>query len=269
LLGLLVALGYFFIVIAFALAAILLKTIDGRGFLASVAVGVSVIFGGGLSWFVIVGVFFALGVAFTWYKYGYKKKLGSAQGKGGERNWPNILANGGVASVAAVGELLQPGSAFTAIFLGSIGAAAADTVATELGLLSGMPPRLITRPHVTVPPGTSGGVSPLGFAGAVLASFVIGTMAFFLGILNYSLGVLLLCSVGGVSGALVDSALGAAIQRKGYCKVCLRQVESLRHCGERTVRTGGVSFVENNIVNLMATFAGGTAALVLLLLTFH
>jgi uncharacterized protein (TIGR00297 family) len=269
LLGLLVALGYFFLVIAFALAAVLLKTIDGRGFLASVAVGVSVIFGGGLSWFAIVGIFFALGVAFTWYKYGYKKKLGTAQGKGGERNWPNILANGGVASIAALGELLQPNNAFAALFLGSMGAAAADTVATELGLLSKMPPRLITRPHVSVPPGTSGGVSPLGFAGAILASFVIGIMAYFLGILNYSPGVLSLCVVGGISGAMVDSVLGAGIQRKGYCKVCLKQVESIRHCGEKTVMTGGVSFVENNLVNLLATLAGGIVALILLLLTYH
>jgi uncharacterized protein (TIGR00297 family) len=258
--------AYFFLVIAFALTAVLLKAIDGRGFLASVVVGFAVIYGGGLPWFVIVAVFFSLGVAVTWYKYGYKKKLGSAQEKGGARNWPNILANGGFASIFAVCSFFRPGSVFAALFLGSISAAAADTTATELGLLSERQPRLITHPAREVPPGTSGGVSPLGFVGALLASLVIGGMALVLGVMGASLQAVALCVVGGVVGAVVDSLLGASVQRKGFCKVCLRQTEAIRHCGEKTSMTGGVSFIENNMVNVLATAAGAASALVYLML---
>ena len=57
----------FFVVVAVALAAVLLKTVDARGFLASAAVGFAVIYGGGFPWFNIVGVLFILGVAFTLY----------------------------------------------------------------------------------------------------------------------------------------------------------------------------------------------------------
>jgi uncharacterized protein (TIGR00297 family) len=264
LLDLTLTLMYFFLVIAFALAAIILRTIDARGFLASVAVGVAIIYGGGVQWFIIVAVFFGLGVAFTLYKYGYKKRLGGAQEKGGARNWPNILANGGMASVFAICEFFHPGTAFAALFLGSIGTAAADTAATELGLLSKGQPRLIVHPKHEVPPGTSGGVSALGFAGAALASIVIGGMAWALGVLGGTAGLILvlaLCFVGGMSGAVVDSVIGATIQRRGYCKVCMRQTESTVHCGEETVVTGGVPFVENNVVNLLATLAGAAAAL--------
>lgn len=250
-----------FVVVAFALAAIFMKALDGRGFLASVAVGYSILLGGGLGWFVIVAVFFTLGISFTWYKYEFKKKLGGAQEKGGARNWPNILANGGFASIFAVGGYLSPSPVFAVLFLGSVSTAAADTVATELGLLSKGLPRLITHPNKPVQPGTSGGVSLLGFGGAILASVVIGAMGLFLGIIRNPILVLLVCVSGGLAGAVFDSLLGATLQRKGYCKVCMKATEALRHCGEPTVKIGGLSFIENNIVNLLATLAGSIAAI--------
>jgi uncharacterized protein (TIGR00297 family) len=251
----------FTVVIAFALAAVLLNTIDRRGFLASAAVGLSIVFGGGLSWFVIVAVFFALGVVFTLYKYGYKRKLGSAQEKGGERSWPNILANGGVASAIALLNLAGSTPTLSVLFLGAISASAADTVATELGLLSHKRPRLITNISKIVMPGTSGGVTMLGILGEVFASLVIGSMAFYLGLLPRGLNIVPICVVGGVFGAFSDSFLGAAVQRRGYCVVCLRPTEALRHCGERTRSAGGVGYIENNVVNLIATIGGALAAL--------
>ncbi len=262
------ALGEFALVVLVALAAVLLKTIDGRGFLASVGVGLVIIYGGGLGWFVTVAVFFILGVVFTLYRYGYKKRLGGAQEKGGARNWPNILANGGAGSLFAVSQFFFPSPFFAALFIGSISTAAADTAATELGLLSQSRPRMVTRPSQVVPPGTSGGVSPLGFVGAVLASLIMGVMAFFLRVvpsLGFDLsGGLLVAGVsvvGGVAGSVADSVLGALVQRKGYCVVCLKPTEALRHCGEKTIVMKGSPFIENNVVNLLATLFGGGVSL--------
>lgn len=254
----------FFAVVAFALAAVLLNTIDGRGFLASALVGFAIIYGGGFSWFVIVAVFFTLGVVFTLYKYGYKRRIGGAQGKGGARNWPHILANGGIASIVAIWNLMSPGTVQAALFLGAISTSAADTVATELGLLSHSRPRLITHPSRTVTPGTSGGVSTLGFVGAIFASLVIGLMAIPLGILSDPYQVLPVCLIGGLIGAVVDSLIGAAVQRKGYCVICLKPTEALKHCGERTRATQGAWYIENNAVNVLSTVAGGVAAAAML-----
>jgi len=255
----------FFVVLAFALAAVLLNTIDARGFLASTTVGFAVMYGGGPSWFVIVALFFSLGVVFTLYKYGYKRRLGSAQGKGGARNWPHILANGGLASIAAIWNIASPGIVPAAFFLGAVSTSAADTVATELGLLSHGQPVLITRPSVAVTPGTSGGVTSLGFAGAAFASLVIGIMALALGILPDPYLILPVCVIGGVFGAVFDSLLGATVQRKGYCVVCLKPTEALKHCGERTKATGGRRYIENNIVNVVSTIAGAAVAYATLL----
>ncbi len=254
------------VVVAFALSAIFLRAVDGRGFLASFAVGYSILVGGGPGWFAIVAVFFTLGVSFTFYQYGYKKKLGGAQEKGGARNWPNILANGGLASLFAVGEYFHAGPLLPALFLGSISTSAADTVATELGLLHRGEPRLITNPNRSVPPGTSGGVTSLGFMGALLASVVIGVMALLLHVFPVGPIVIFVCAVGGLFGAVVDSLLGALVQRKGFCTVCLKSTESLRHCGEKTTSTAGVPFMENNVVNLLSTVAGASAALAVSLL---
>ena len=77
-LTLVIAVMEFFVVVAVALAAVLLNAIDARGFLASAIVGFAIMYGGGIQWFIIVAVFFILGVAFTLYKYGYKRKIGAA-----------------------------------------------------------------------------------------------------------------------------------------------------------------------------------------------
>jgi uncharacterized protein (TIGR00297 family) len=256
----------FFVVVAVALAAVLLNAIDGRGFLASAVVGFAVVYGGGLQWFVVVAVFFILGVAFTLYKYGYKRKLGGAQGKGGVRSWPHILANGGLVSLIAVWNFFYPAVPLAAMFLGAVSASAADTAATEIGLLSHALPRLITHPSRIVSPGTSGGVSPLGFVGAAFACLVIGLMGVSLGLLYDPYIVILMCLAGGMFGALVDSLAGAVVQRKGYCVICLKPTEDLSHCGEKTLTTRGIPFVENNVVNVLSTVSGAAGAFLVLTL---
>src|SRR2546422_2003148 len=130
------------VVVLFALAAILLRVLDGRGFLASVAVGYSIIVGGGLGWFIIVAVFFTLGVGFTLYKYEYKKRIGAAQEKGGARNLPNILANGGAASIFALAELFSGGLLFAALFVGSMAAPAPPTLSPQPGVPTQVKPPL-------------------------------------------------------------------------------------------------------------------------------
>lgn len=256
------------VVVLFALVAIAARAIDRRGFLASLAVGYPILLGGGLRWFVIVATFFVLGVAFTWYRYEYKKSIGSAQEKGGTRNWPNILANGGVASLLGLGAFLGGGLLFAILYVGAISAAASDTVATELGLLNRSPPRLITDLRKVVSPGTSGGVSQMGLVGTLLASALIGVVAGVLGVASAAgaARVVAVAVAGGVVGSLADSVAGATFQRKSFCTVCGKPSENLVHCGEPTRFSSGVGFVDNHVVNVLATLFGALGSLGLYLL---
>ncbi len=256
------------IVVAFALIAIGASAIDRRGFLASLAVGYPILLGGGLRWFVIVATFFVLGVAFTWYRYEYKKSIGSAQEKGGTRNWPNILANGGIAALLGLGEFLGGGLAFAVLYVGAISAAASDTVATELGLLNRSPPRLITDLKRAVSPGTSGGVSPMGIGGTLMASALIGVVAALLGVANglQPEYVVAVSMSGGFVGSIADSVAGATFQRKSHCIVCGKPSEYLTHCGEPTRFSSGVKFVDNHVVNVLATIFGALGSIGLFLI---
>jgi len=260
---LLLELGELAIVIVFALVAIWARALDRGGFLASVAVGFAIFLGGGWRWFVIIASFFILGVSFTYYKYERKKKLGGAQEKGGARSWPNILANGGLAALFGLGELAFGGPAFAVLYLGAMSAAGADTVGTELGLLNKTPPRLITHPQSTVQPGTSGGVSKLGFLGSLLASVAIGVIAALLAVPGKLSPVIIVAAAvaGGMTGSVADSAVGAAVQRKGVCAVCGTPTENLVHCGKPTLKKSGVGFIDNNVVNVVATVVGALVSL--------
>jgi uncharacterized membrane protein len=86
--------------------------------------------------------------------------------------------------------------------------------------------------------------------------------------MSMHLAVIPICVIGGVFGACFDSVLGASVQRKGYCVICHKPTEALRHCGESTHVTGGVQHIENNIVNLLATVAGAAISLTVLLILF-
>jgi uncharacterized protein (TIGR00297 family) len=247
-------------VIFFALIAIASRAIDKGGFLASVVVGYSILWGGGYKWFIIVAAFFTLGVGFTYYKYEYKKRMGTAQEKGGSRNWPNIIANGGVASIFAVAQTFFGGFMYQILFIGAISAAGADTVATELGLLSKSHPRLITRLNKEVAHGTSGGITLLGLLGAFLTSAIIGSLALLVG-LGDGVNLILISIFGGVVGSIGDSILGAVLQRKGECRICGKFTEGSRHCDEPVKIVSGLRFIDNNVVNLLATIIGAAAAL--------
>ncbi len=222
---------------AFGYFAFRANTIDMTGVFSAVLFGVILIsFTGSVSWFVIVLVFFILGSAFTKFKYSEKEFLGVAQGKGGKRGYKNAFANAGVGVAAAILFGITGQEIYAAVFLGSIATAAADTMASEIGVTGGTP-RMITTLK-KCPPGTNGGVTLVGELACLLGAIIIAGLGFVFGIAPWY--VCLIAVAAGFIGTNLDSLYGALLENRGV--------------------------FGNSGTNLLATLSGGLAAAGLYLL---
>ena len=244
-----------------------LKVVDLSGAIASLAVGIPVFSLGGWKWFLILLVFFTGAAGFTKFKYEAKRRKGAAQEKGGARAWTNVLGNGGAAVAMAALEFLSiSGGAssadiFLAGFLGAVSTTTADTLATEIGLLYPHDPRLIVSLRKRVPPGTSGGVTPLGESAAIASSLLIGAVAWALQIADWSLTRFVFLTLSsGLLGSLLDSLLGATVQGVFQCDVCGKISENEKHCGVTSRLVRGKRSFQNSAVNLVASVGGGAIA---------
>jgi uncharacterized membrane protein len=70
--------------------------------------------------------------------------------------------------------------------------------------------------------------------------------------------------VGGISGAVVDSVIGATLQARRWCDACERETERFTHdCGTETRQLRGVSWLDNDVVNFVSNAAGGILSVLL------
>ncbi len=254
------------IILVLIILSVKLKLVDSTGITAALVIGLLIALFGGWKWLVIISCFYVLAGVATKYKYHLKLFLGAAEAKGGARAWKNVLGNGMVAALFAVAEGLFKGGMFFGGFLGAVSTAAADTLATELGLLYPGKPRLIVNLRRKVPPGTSGAISPYGELAIILASLVIGFIAILLGVEPElsPFKILSLSLISGFMGSTIDSFLGATIQAQYWCDKCSCFTEEEVHrCGERARLVRGFSFIDNHVVNLISTVCGGLIGLTL------
>jgi uncharacterized protein (TIGR00297 family) len=263
------AIGLVFIA-ALAVLAYKGKAIDGLGAAAGAVISFVVFIAGGFPWLLIIVAFFAISSVLTRYRYDYKKQLGSAQEKGGVRSWPNTLANGLIAGLAAVAEIVTHQDVFIVAFLGSVAAAMSDTVATEIGLLSKSKPRLIVNLRKFVEPGTSGGVTLIGELACVTSALVITAIGTALGILSGGYHTLSAAALAVIFGAIIatnfDSLIGGSLQGRNKCVDCGARTEALTHHEKPTISVAGKRFLDNNAVNLIATLTGGLVSIAIFLL---
>lgn len=176
------------------------------------------------------------------------------------RTATQVLANGGVYAIAALAATW--GAAWCdAAALGALAAAAADTWATEIGLLVGRAPRSIIGGG-PMEPGLSGGVTWPGSIGGAAGALAVAGAAVALQLATPA--ALTAITGAGIVGGFGDSLLGATVQAKRRCARCARWTERATHdCGVATEHGRGWPWMTNDTVNLCATFIGATAAIFL------
>lgn len=198
---------------ALAAFALRLKTVTRSGALCGFVLGVAVYLGWGYKSFLLMFAFFVIGSAATRMGYARKAERGIAEKRGGARSWREAAANilaGACFSILVI--TTHHERAFLAALIAAFAEATGDTISSEIGQWLAGRPYLITtfRP---VPVGENGGVSAGGTLAGALGSALIAALALCMGLCGRGMAA---AAVGAaVAGNLLDSVLGATLERRG------------------------------------------------------
>lgn len=198
------------VTVVFALAARLTHGVSNSGALAGAAFAlVLMIARPDLSFFWVLLVVFFLTLAATRAGYLRKQQLQLAEAERG-RSASQVMANLGVAALLLAFPSIE-GAHLLA--LAALAEAAADTTSSEIGAAFSTRTILITS-WKGVSPGTNGGISLSGTVAGILAALIVAACAEALGLLHPA-GIFIV-GAAGVGGMVVDSLLGATLERHGY-----------------------------------------------------
>ncbi|MEM8883643.1 MAG: DUF92 domain-containing protein [Planctomycetota bacterium] len=179
-------------VLAFAAAAWRVGAVSLDGALAGIGVAGLLTWRFGWGGFVMLLVFVVLGTTIS-------------ERSGRRRDAVQVLCNGGAAAIAAA-------CGWPAAAAGALAAALSDTAASELGKRYGGVPRQILFGG-RLEPGRDGGMSWLGTIAGLAFAWPVPLVAWAFGILP-DFRVVSWIAAAGMIGNLIDSVLGATIQRR-------------------------------------------------------
>jgi uncharacterized protein (TIGR00297 family) len=227
------------------------KLLTISGSIAAFMVGFLVVLGLGVKGLIILGLFFLSSSFWSKIKSVNKRKAEELLVKGSQRDWQQVVANGGFAAIASTLYYVTDDFVWLLGFCICLAAANSDTWASEIGSMSkGRPFHVKTFKRVER--GTSGAVSLLGTFAAVAGSMLIALSAFFL--FDLSVTELYWILLFGFFGNLVDTILGAFVQASYQCLHCGTITEKQIHCGKKTKLIKGFPLFNNDAVNFLSVF---------------
>ncbi|MEI9997384.1 MAG: DUF92 domain-containing protein [Rhizomicrobium sp.] len=239
------------IVLAVAGLAIRRRWLSADGALSVVIVGIVLFATVGYSGTAVMTIFFLAGSIATRVRPETATQHDAREGRRAGQVWAWALMP---VTAGLLFALAGHSPHFAAAFVGSVAVAASDTMATEVGRFSSTEPRLIVS-LAKVPPGTSGGVTPAGIAGAAFGALLIAAAGAGVRMIEWS--QLLPVATIAFLGSFVDSLLGATLQR-GYIYEPGGYIyeDRLKDVHISPVLVRGLAYVSNETVNFL------TAALV-------
>jgi uncharacterized protein (TIGR00297 family) len=238
--------GFFFALIILVVSY-KLKFLTNDGSYTAFVLGVFIFGLGGLQWSVPLLTFFILSSLFSKIK---KNNSSEYFEKGDKRDSFQVLANGGLPGLLLAVNLINPDAIWFDLYLVSLATSMADTWATEIG---NMKKRTTFRilDLTEIQQGISGGISLGGTIGGVLGAAVLALSG--LPWIHYFTWLIFsIITLGGILGMLVDSLLGATIQRKNICPVCEKVTEKKVHCGKEALYHSGIKLINNDAVNFIS-----------------
>jgi len=251
-----------------ALLAWRARALSHSGALAAAVTGGLIFSMGGLAWATLLLAFFISSSALSRAFAAKKSSLSEKFAKGSQRDWGQVMANGGLGAGLAIIHAVLPEQSWPWFaFAGAMAAVNADTWSTELGVLNPTPPRLINSGKL-VERGTSGGISRLGSLAALGGAMFIAILAGLFSIGGSSSWentafAITAATVGGLGGAFFDSYLGATVQAIYWCPICQKETEHhpFHICGTHTSHRRGWGWMNNDAVNFAASITGAMLAI--------
>ncbi len=241
-------------IIAFASSK---KSLTISGLVAAILLDFTVSISLGNYGFILLLVFFVLGIAVDKLKKHIKNNRGIDEClKSDSRDYMQVLANGLIPALMGVLVFITGKELFVVAYVASLAEALADTAGSGVGAFAKRtfdPFRWRTCDN-----GLSGGMSLIGTIASLVGAAVISLIGFAFNYLN--IYTLIIAVLSGFVGSIYDSFLGSVFQVKYNCTVCGKVTEKHIHCDTKTEKCSGFSLIDNDVVNLLSSlFAAGLA----------
>jgi uncharacterized protein (TIGR00297 family) len=238
------------------------KALTLDGMISGAFLGALVFGFGGWTWGLMFALFFVIGSGATFVGKERKQKHESGWEKGETaRDSLQVISKGFWGMLCALIYVVWPNYGLMVAYMASMATSLADTLGSEIGVLSPWKPRKITRLWKVVPPGTSGAVSLLGELVTLAGGLIIGGLAFLVVPLEKDYTseqmywMIIIVILASFIAANLDSLMSATIQKMYSCEVCEKEIEGEEHCGEKTIRLRGLGWINNDRVNMLAVLS--------------
>ena len=174
-----------------------LFTLDTKGVLLALVLGIGIYYFAGTNYLILMLVFLFFAAHITRLGYYEKREMGVYEY---ERGWMNVVSNGIVPFFGALlSQTLGPMP-----FLGSLSAVMSDKFGSEAGVFDREPVELFTFKKVK--PGVSGAVSYLGTIASLAGSIIIALAGFV--VFGITANQMLVIALAGFLGSFADSIAG-------------------------------------------------------------
>ena len=207
---------------------------------------------GGLSSFLILfTIFFATFIAGKLFSTKRDNIVKDINQKNGRRDFIQVLANIGIGTFSLIIYSFTKENTYLIAYACVMASSLADSMASELGVLSKKNPIDICS-FKKIDKGISGGVTLLGTLSSLLGAFLIGLIFFINNIFNFK--IIIFITILGFIGSLIDSILGSLIQVKYKCPKCHKITEKKEHCHNKALYFKGIKYVNNDTINILNNF---------------
>ncbi|RZJ74669.1 MAG: DUF92 domain-containing protein [Flavobacterium sp.] len=187
------------------------KMLTTKGYCTAGLIGSAVFLAAGFHGLSMLMTFFLISVVATSHKKELKFKISGETDHADGRTAGQVFANGGVAAITAIMAIADADRAdlYLLMMAASLASALSDTLSSELGMVYGR--RYFNI--LTLKRDENGLDGVVSVEGTVIGA--VG--ALFTGLLYSGFGsTAIIIAIAGITGNLMDSILGASLERKGY-----------------------------------------------------